>query len=314
MDLGIAIVSYNTRRLTEDCLASVYCSLAGASLQARVWVVDNASMDGSAAMVRDRFPQATLIASERNLGFAGGTNLAAEQMVAEGARPRYLMLLNPDTVVHSDALERMVRFMDLNSEVGVAGARLLNADGSLQHSAFHFPTLLMTAFDFVQVPNRVRESCLNGRYPQRRYERGMPFAIDHPLGAVMLIRWKTWEQVGALDTGFFMYCEEIDWCMRARRLGWRCLCVPQAVVTHFGGQSARQFRDAMYVALWTSRKRLFDKHYGRAYQWAAGRIARLGMRSCTKLAVDLRTDIQMTAAEAEGRLSAYRQVEELFGG
>lgn len=198
--------------------------------------------------------------------------------------------------------------------MGVAGAQLRYADDSFQHGAFRFPTLLMALFDFVPVPHRVRESWLNGRYPRRLYQRGEPFAIDHPLGAAMLVRWSAWEQVGVLDEGYFMYCEEIDWCLRARDAGWRRDCVPRALVTHLGGQSAQQFRDSMYVALWRSRRRLFRRHYGRCYNRAMGAIVRRGMSGLSNQARRAVAQGRMSATETAGRLEAYAQVRELYGG
>ncbi len=314
MDLGIVVVSYNTRELTCDCLASVYAALGSGALQAHVWVVDNASSDGSVEALRARFPQATVLASAANLGFAGATNLGVQQMLADGAQPRHLLLLNPDTLVAPDALTLLVDWLDRTPDAAVAGAQLCYADGSFQHGAFHFPTLLMALFDFVPAHYRVRESWLNGRYPRRLYARGEPFAIDHPLGAAMLVRWQAWEQVGALDEGYFMYCEEIDWCMRARSAGWRCGCVPRARVTHLGGQSAQQFRDTMFVALWRSRQRLFSRHYGRCYRWVVNAIVRWGMRIRSREARRALAQGRIGADEAAGRLEAYAQVRGLYGG
>ena len=308
MDLGIAVISYNTRELTARCLAAAYAAIAAAGLDAHVWVVDNASTDGSASHLAAVFPQATLIASDTNLGFAGGNNAALRAMAALDTPPRYLMLLNSDALVERDSLGRMVAFLDANPRVGVAGAQLAYGDGGFQHGAFHFPTLLMAAFDFWPPHNRLIDSRLNGRYRRARYAAGLPFPIDHPLGAALMMRWETFAQVGPLDEGYFMYCEEIDWCFRVKDAGWSIYCVPQARVVHLGGQSARQFREAMYLALWRSRFRLFARHYSPAYRLLVRGIVRAGMAAEARRVRRAQRDGLLDDAEAERRLATYRAV------
>ena len=308
MDLGIIVVSYNTREVTCNTLAAAYAAAAASRLEAHIWVVDNASSDGSPDEVRRRFPQATLIASNANLGFAGGNNVALRAIAALDCPPRYVLLLNSDTRAVPDSLGHMVSFLDAYPRVGVAGAQLLYGDGSFQHGAFHFPTLWMTLFDFWPLHNRLADSWLNGRYPPSRYATGQPFAIDHPLGAALMLRWDAFEAVGPLDEGFFMYCEEIDWCLRAKRAGWAIYCVPRARVIHLAGQSTRQFRETMVLALWRSRFRLFDKHYSRAYRWAVRRIVRAGLAAEARRVRRALRRGEMDPDEAERRLATYRAV------
>jgi N-acetylglucosaminyl-diphospho-decaprenol L-rhamnosyltransferase len=311
MDLGIVIVSYNTRQLTLDCLTSVYAAREAAGLSLSVWVVDNASSDDSVFAIEEHFPQATLIPSSENLGFARGTNLGIERICTLDQPPRYLLLLNPDTLVNAEALSRLMGHLDHHPGVGVVGPQLRYGDGRFQHSAFHFPTLWMALFDFWAINHRLINSRLNGRYPRRLYNRGIPFEIDHPLGAALMIRWEALQQVGALDEDFYMYCEEIDWCLRIRRAGWRIACVPRAEIIHLEGQSTRHFRDRMFVALWRSRYRLFAKHYGKLYGRLVRVIVRSGLwheihrvRACAARG-------EIAAEEAQGRIEAYRQVMEL---
>ena len=311
MDLGIVLVSYNTGQLTIDCLASVYRALQGSDLRAHVWVVDNASTDGSAALVRERFPQVTLVANEENLGFARATNVAIEMMERMEGPPRHLLLLNPDTIVSQDAFALMVTFLDEHRHVGIVGPQLLYGDGSFQHGAFRFPTLRMAFFDFWPVHHRLLDSRLNGRYPRRLYQAGEPFPIDHPLGAALMIRWETIQRVGTLDARFFMYCEEIDWCMRAKAAGWDVYCVPKARITHLVAQSTRQFRHQMFVALWRSRYRLFDKHYSRAYRVLVRVIVRAGLACRIRQTERTLRRGQIGPDEATRRIAAYRQVADL---
>ncbi len=313
-DLSIIIVSFNTRRLLQECLNSVYANLAESNLTGEVIVVDNASHDGSAAMVRESFPQARLIANADNRGFAAANNQALRAlgygMGDEGypLPPRYVMLLNPDTLVGKKALAKLVYFMDTNPQAGACGARLLHGDGSFQHSAFAFPTLFQVFFDFFPLNHRLTDSRLNGRYPRRLYQAGQPFPIDHPLGAALMVRREAIIQVGLLDERFFIYCEEIDWCLRIKAAGWSIWCVPEAEMVHHGAQSTAQFRDEMFVALWKSRYQLFAKHYSRLFQWTARHIVRLGLWAEARRAQAAAHRGEITESELSSRLQAYRQV------
>ena len=302
LDLSIVVVSYNVRDLLRSCLTSVRTSLAlSPGLAAEVWVVDNASTDGSAATVAREFPEVHLIAQAGNLGFAAANNVALRR-----ATGRYVLLLNPDTVVLEDALGQMVRFLDERPDVGGLGVRLLNPDGSPQHGCFRFPTLWQIYFDFFPPNHRLLDSRLNGRYPLR--DGGRPYPVDHPLGACFAVRREVIERVGLLDEGFFMYCEEIDWALRMRRAGWSIYCLPTAEVVHHGGQSTRQFRSRMFVELHRSRFRLFQKHYPSPFVWAARRLVHLGLTAEVRRAREAAARGEIDERELVGRLEAYREV------
>jgi N-acetylglucosaminyl-diphospho-decaprenol L-rhamnosyltransferase len=312
MDLAIITVSYNTRDLLADCLESALVGLARSRLDGEVWVVDNASADGSPDMVCERFPSVHLLAPGENVGFAAGNNLALRAMgLDEGTTARHVLFLNPDTRVMDDALGVMVHFLDQAPRAGAAGARLVYGDGGFQHSAFAFPGYAQIFFDIFPLHHRVLDSRLNGRYPRRLYEGGKPFLVDHPLGAALMVRGETLAQVGGFDERFFMYCEEIDLCQRVRAMGWTIYCVPQAEIVHLVGQSTRQFRDRMFVALWRSRFLMFDKHETAVFRWAARCIVRLGMWAETRRARKAHHQGEMTSEELAGRLAAYREVATL---
>jgi N-acetylglucosaminyl-diphospho-decaprenol L-rhamnosyltransferase len=317
LDLSIIIVSYNTRQLLKECLDSVYSSLAESTLTSEVIVVDNASQDGSAAMVRKHFPQVRLIANEENRGFAAANNQALRTLgygtgdTPHPQPPAYVTLLNPDTIVDGNALTTLVRFMDENPRAGACGARLLHSDGCFQHSAFAFPTLFQIFLDFFPINYRLTDSHLNGRYPRRLYQAGKPFPIDHPLGAALMVRREVIEQVGLLDERFFIYCEEIDWCLRIKAAGWGIWCVPKAEIVHHVAQSTGQFRDEMFVALWKSRYQLFEKHYSRLFQWMARHIVKLGLWAEVRRARAAAQRGEITENELTSRLTAYRQVREI---
>lgn len=318
-ELAIIIVSYHARDMLRACLRSVVAALSGTSLEAQVWVVDNASSDGSPDMVRAEFPQIRLLALDRNLGFAGGNNVALRELGFDpgpGPRPPaardrsptpgLVLFLNPDTEVQGDALAQMANVLRTGEKAGVVGASLIYPDGRFQHSAFRFPTLWQIWFDFFPRPGRFLDSSLNGRYPRVLYQAARPFAIDHPLGAAFMTRAEVIRQAGLMDEGFFMYAEEVDWSMRVKKAGWDIYCVPAAKVVHHAGGSTRQFRDEMFVALWRSRFRLFDKHYGPAFNLAARTLVRLGLWAETRRAR------RSGGGEAlERRLAAYRQVHRL---
>ncbi|HFD40431.1 MAG TPA: glycosyltransferase family 2 protein [Anaerolineae bacterium] len=311
LDLAVVTVSYNTRDLLADCLDSALAGLARSALNGQVWVVDNASGDGSAEMVRRRFPQVRLIAHDENLGFAAGNNLALRRMGFPRLAARHILFLNPDTRIVGDALGLLVRFLDETPRAGVVGPRLVYGDGRFQHSAFAFPGLAQILLDFFPLHPRLLESRLNGRYPRRRYESGAPFAVDHPLGAALMVRAEALAQVGPFDEDFFMYCEEIDLCRRIKKAGWGVYCAPQAEIVHLAGQSTRQFREQMFVALWRSRFLMFQKHNSAAFRWAARRLVRLGLRAETRRAQAAHRRGEIDAGELARRLAAYREVATL---
>jgi len=277
--LAVVIVSWNVRGLLTACLRSLLADLASTDLATEVWVVDNASSDGTPQMVEEAFPDVHLIASRENLGFVRGNNRALNEILDREAPPvDYFWLLNPDTEVQPGATAALVAALEANPKAGIVGPKLLYPDGSLQHSAFRFPGLIQLLFEFLPLPARLYDTPLNGRYPRRRYEGSQPFAVDHPLGASMLVRAEAIADVGLMDEDFFMYCEEIDWCWRMRETGWRALCAPAAHVIHHAGQSSGQIRTASFINLWKSRARLYTRHYTPLKRHLAGLLVRIGMK------------------------------------
>ena len=261
--LAVIIVSWNVKNMLDDCLFSLREELKRAKIHATVEVVDNASADGSAEMVRERHPWVHLHASTENLGFVRGNNLILEQLqqqeVNTDSHTDFVWLLNPDTKIQPGALSTLFQFFEEHPRAGLIGPQLLNPDGSTQTSAFRFPDLLQPLFDLGWLPQRFYYTRFNGRYPESN-TGGPPFRIDHPLGAAMMARSATIRQVGLLDPQFFMYCEEIDWAWRMREVGWETWLVPEAKVIHYGGASTNQARPATTAYLWESRARLYRKH------------------------------------------------------
>src|SRR5574341_2445918 len=277
-DLAVVVVTWNVRDLMLGCLSSVEDEFARMGLSGAIWVVDNASSDGTADAIRREFSGVNLLEPGQNLGFARGNNLALRAIgFPDGdLLPPYVLLLNPDTIVRPDAFRELIAGLE-RSGAGLAGARLVYRDGSFQHSAFAFPGLAQLVFDLFPVPGRLLDSRLNGRYPRRHYEGAQPFDADHPLGASFLLRGEVIPRVGMFDEQFHLYCEEIDWAMRIKRAGWRVVCVPQAEIIHSGGQSTTQVKPASLINLWTARLLYYRKHYSAVKRAAAGVILRAGM-------------------------------------
>ena len=253
MDLSVVIVNWNTEDLLRDCLRSLFAGLG--DIAAEVLVVDNDSADGSVAMVRREFPGVTLIETGRNLGFAGGNNVALRRAVG-----RHVLLLNTDTLVHGDVIPRSVAWLDAHPEVGVMGPRVLNADGTVQPSCSAFPSLGHLA---LQTLGLTRLRRFDG-YRMTGWDRAEERRVEVISGAAMFVRAKAMEQVGLLDEAFFFYGEETDWCRRFAAAGWQLVFVPIPEITHFGGGAVRRLNHRRDVMMTEGVTRLHRKHGGLA--------------------------------------------------
>lgn len=253
MILSVVVVNWNTGHLLKECLESVYLDLPD-SKAVELFVVDNASTDGSADEAVRNFPGVTLIRNKANPGFAAANNQAIERCTGE-----YILLLNPDTRVHSGALITLVRFLSEHPEIGAAGPRLLNPDGSLQHSCSAAPSLHREFLRLFHLGG-IRP---DGYYPMETWPDA-PHQVDVLKGACIIARRGALEQVGGFDTDYFMYTEEVDLCLKFRRAGWTIWWMPQAKVTHYGGQSTRLAAEKMFVELYRSKIVYFRRNHGRA--------------------------------------------------
>ena len=267
LDLGIVIVNYNVRDLLRECLESVYDSRGNLSFE--VCVVDNGSHDGSADMVAAEFPQVRLIQAE-NRGYAAGNNLGFREFGfreerddgVAGATPRYVLLLNPDTVLSPLVLADMLAFMEEHPQAGVAGPRLVREDGSLDKACRRsFPTPEVAAYRLSGLSQLFPRSRRFGRYNLTYLPPDVTTQVDAVVGAFMLIRAKAMEQVGLLDEQYFMYAEDLDYCYRVKQLGWQIWYNASVTVLHYKGQSSRQ-RSSFANAQFYQTMRLFhDKHF-----------------------------------------------------
>ena len=249
--IAVAIVNYNTCALLHDCLVSAIAEQA-----AEIVVVDNASTDGSAAMVAATFPQVVLHANTENPGFAAGVN----QAVAACSAP-YVLLLNSDTIVQPGALAALARYLDQHPRVGVVGPRLLNTNGSLQASCFHFPTPLHVFLELSNLGSVVRHVPLVRQWYLRSWTHDRARQVPWILGAALAVRRTAFAQVGGFDESFFMYSEEVDFCFRLRQSGWATHFAPVAGVMHVGGASTVQQRAAMTIRLFQSNVAFYRRHY-----------------------------------------------------
>lgn len=249
MALSIVIVNYNTEKWLRGCLESVYAGANGTPLS--IWVVDNNSHDESVRMVKSHFPKVQVIENPQNLGFSKANNMVISQ-----SRSDYILLLNPDTMIIGDAIEQVVKFMEAHPKVGIAGCKVLNRDGTLQLACRRsIPTPRVAFF---------RLSGLSKLFPKNRVmaEYNMTYAdpeqtheVDAVSGAFLMIRKKVIDEIGLLDERFFMYGEELDWCLRAKRAGWVVMYYPDAQIVHYKGESAKsnsrkaaiEFYRAMYL-------------------------------------------------------------------
>ncbi|MEP7284547.1 MAG: glycosyltransferase family 2 protein [Chloroflexota bacterium] len=247
-DIGIVIVNWNTRDLLRDCLKSL--EMGDPSVSRRVIVVDNASTDGSVAMVCAEFPAVEVIENPVNGGFSQANNLGlralgfgeSTQTDSVGANaPGYALLLNPDTVVPPDGLRRMLDRLDADSQIGVAGPRLIMLNGKLDLACRRsFPTPEVMLWRVTGLSKLFPKSRLFGRYNMTYLDEHLETEVDCVVGAFMLVRREAIEAVGLLDEAFWMYGEDIDWAFRIKQARWKALYYPQVTVLHVKRAASRQ--------------------------------------------------------------------------
>lgn len=251
--LAVVILNYNRADLLADCLASIQAAPPRYPLT--VWVVDNASSDGSAAMVSTRFPTVRLIASPRNDGFAAGNNLALRLIIA-GNEADYVLLLNNDTLVPPGSLDKLVAYLEEHPTVGAVGPKLILPDGSLDLACRRsFPTPEVAFYRMVGLAQLFPQSPRFGRYNLSYLDPNQTHEVDSLVGACMLLRAGVIGEVGLLDEQFFMYGEDLDWCYRIKQYGWQIVYYPDVLVHHYKRAastrraipSIRAFYDAMRI-------------------------------------------------------------------
>ena len=261
MRLSVVFLSYNTRDLTRQALSSVLAAAEGLAVE--IFVVDNASADGSADMVAEEFPQVKLICNEANVGFAAGNNVALRQVAGE-----YALLINTDTIVRRDALRTMVEFMDAHPEAGACGCKILDPDGTLQlDSRRGFPTPLAAFCKMSGLSRLFPKHPLIAHYHMTYLDPEQTAEVEVLSGSCMMVRKSAMDQVGLLDEDYFMYGEDIDWCYRFHQADWKIYYVPTTEIIHFRGESGRGtplkilYRKSQAMSIFV------NKHMARRYRF-----------------------------------------------
>lgn len=263
IDLAIVIVNYNVSHLLKRCLQSVFKSEH--SLKVAVCVVDNHSSDNSVDMVRHSYPQVQLIVNDTNYGYPAANNqgmrlLDVEQPVLAN-RPRYVLLLNPDTEIQADSLANMVDYMDQNPSIGILGPRLIMPDGNLDVACRRsFPTPEVSFYHYSGLSRLFPKSKRFGRYNMTFLDENQIAEVDSVVGACMMVRRSAIDQAGLMDDRFWMYGEDLDWAKRIKDLGWKVVYYPVVTVLHVKRASSRQNRRAQ-IEFYRAMLIFYYKHY-----------------------------------------------------
>lgn len=281
-DLAIVILNYNTATLLRDCLRSIQTSQH--ELRVEVIVVDNASSDESVAMVRSEFPDVRLMVNPANIGYSAGNNVALRALGFDPQNPappqvlpRYVLLLNPDTILSPTTLAKMVRFMDDHPTIGVAGPRVRRPDGSLDRACRRsFPTPQVSFYRMTGLSRLFPKSRRFNAYNLEYLPEDSVHPVDSVVGAYMQVRREAILQVGLLDERFFMYGEDLDWAKRIKDAGWEIWYNGEVEITHVkeaaSSQSSKSRID-FYEAMWL----FYQKHYRRETNWALDKAILFGI-------------------------------------
>lgn len=276
MDLSVIILNWNTQELLEKCLRSLQCPQPG--LDFEVIVVDNASEDRSREMVRELFPEVILIGNPINVGFGAGNNKALPT-----AKGRYVLFLNSDTVVQEGALAGLVRYTDANPDIGIAGPKLLNGDGSLQYSCRRYPNLGTGFFRNTPLGRLFPKNRFNTDYLMTDWDHNTPRDVEWVSGAALMMRRSLLDEIGSFDEEFYMYCEDVDLCWRAnhtpRKEGglWRVAYFPDSIIYHLIGKSSDKVPTRMTYEFHRSQWLFYKKHYRATTPWYLRPLIPLGI-------------------------------------
>lgn len=251
-DVTISIVSNNNRELILGCLDSIYKTADG--LDVEVIVIDNVSSDGSVGAIRERFPQVRLILNEKKEGFSANHNKALRVAQAD-----FILVLNDDTILHPGALKAMRDFLRDTQQAGAVGCMLLNADGTPQRTGMKRPTLLAAAMISLGLHRLFPGNPVTSGYFNIKRDFSGPEEVESINAAAIMVKREVLGKAGYLDEGFFLFCEDVDWCIRMREAGFRLYFLPDAKVTHYRGASTGGRR--MVLIYHKSLFRFYRKHY-----------------------------------------------------
>jgi len=255
VDLSIVIVNWNTRELLRACLRSLETALAGDGLETETIVVDNASADGSAAMVASDFPWARLIANAENRNYAAGNNQGLALAAGE-----FVLLLNPDTEVPPGALQALIAFLRENPRAGAVSPALVHPDGRLQPSVRGFPTPRALTGEMTGLARLFPKSEWAG-YRVLDPAGDTPTSVDQPMASAFLVRKAALDQVGHFDEEFPLFFNDVDLCFRLKQAGWEIYYDPRVKIVHVGGASTRQVRPEAIRRSHEGLRRFYEKYY-----------------------------------------------------
>jgi hypothetical protein len=260
LDLSICIVNWNVKDLLRACLGSIYTNTKDISFE--VIVVDNNSSDESIRMIKSDFPQVKLIENRTNAGFTKANNQAIKI-----SRGRNIMLLNPDTEVIDNALNKMVRFLDSRRDCEALGCKLLNTDGSLQRSCRTFPKLEGMLYNALFLDSLFPKSRLFGKYFMTWWDFNETREVDQPMGSALMIKKEILDKIGLFDENIFIWFDEVDLCYRIKKAGFKIYFTPEAQIKHHLSQSFKQWKSVPQIfngaVTWRkSRNYFFKKHKG----------------------------------------------------
>lgn len=278
ISLTIIIVSFEAKEFLATCLTTVQEACKG--LDAQIVVVDNASLDGSVQMMREKFPWAKCVVLDKNIGFAAANNKAIAQ-----ARSPYILLLNPDTEVQPDTVKTMLSFMETHPDAGVATCRVNLSDGSIDPSCHRgFPTPWAAFCYFLGLESLFAKSTLFGQYHLTYLPFDTVHEIDSPSGAFYLVRRSVLDQVGLFDERFFLYAEELDLSMRIKHAGWKIYYTPITSIVHYKGQTGRNSTDPHIRrqanrAFYETMLQFYNKHYQTRYPWLVSLLVWLAVKA-----------------------------------
>ena len=254
--VSVIIVNWNTKEHLRRCLQSLTQHSAPNTPHLEIIVVDNASIDGSAEMVQREFPQVRLVVNDENIGYAAANNQGAA--IAKG---RYLLLLNPDTVVPNEAINCLVEFSEAHPDAGIVAPKLVYPDGSLQPSVRSFPTPAALLFSALLLDRIFPKSRIFGRYRMTWFRYDQVIEVDQPMASALLVRKTAWEQIGGMDETMPIFFNDVDLCWRLKKAGWRIYFVPDAVIVHHHGASTRLLGIGKALATHKGLLRFYDKHF-----------------------------------------------------
>jgi hypothetical protein len=261
VDLSVIIVSYNNKKLLKQTIDSIYDTRQNINFE--IIVVDNKSTDGSVELIKQNYNQVKLIENKNNLGFSKANNIGIKQ-----SKGRYILLLNSDTIVTDNCFEKCIKYMKQHPDIGALGCKVVLPDGKLDPACKRsFPTPEVSFYRMTGLSKLFPKSKRFGKYNLTYLDEDEIHEVDCLVGAFMMVKRETIEQVGLLDEDFFMYGEDIDWCYRIKNAGWKIVYYPEAQIIHYKGGSSDKKNPKLIYEFYRSMYLFYNKHYKDKYSF-----------------------------------------------